>query len=219
MSNLGSPPKIRTASALRPSSLAGICGSVTLVAITVTLSIVQYGFMVSAGWRPLTDPGGAWPSGLALGPYGWAMNAAFLTSGVLLSVFSLGLERGLPVGSRSGTALLFASGVAMALLAFETDPILREGPRSVHGWIHDAAFVVFALAFPTSLFFLWRRMRTDTLWKNHARYTLATGVVATVCLFLPGVAYYVFVVVLVAWIPSTALKLPRSTPSPRQERS
>jgi hypothetical protein len=34
----------------------------------------------------------------------------------------------------------------MALLAFETDPMDRAGPRTLHGSIHDAAFVLFVLA-------------------------------------------------------------------------
>jgi CHASE2 domain-containing sensor protein len=86
----------------------------------------------------------------------------------------------------------------MALLAFETDPIRRTGPRSWHGSIHDAAFVVFAVALLLALLALWRR---------HARLTFAIAVVCAACLILPGFAYYLFLAAALAWIEATALKL------------
>lgn len=191
----------------RRAGIAGILGTTLFAAALVFLTIVEYEFMLSIGWKPLSDPGGAWPSGLALGPYGWMINAGFIISGSLLMVFSIGLHRGIKEGSRIGPAFLFVSGAAMASMAFSTDPILREGPRSLHGWIHDISFIVFALSMLVSLFFLWRRFEKEPLWRAHARYTLATGLVAVICLFLPGLAYYFFIVVLLAWIFVTAMKL------------
>lgn len=179
-----------------------------LFAVALTaLTALQYDFMLGIGWRPLNDPAGAWPSGLALGPYGWAMDAAFVLSGGLLCAFASGLHQGMGRESRTGTALLFVAGSAMALLAFETDPIHRTGSRSWHGLVHDAAFVVFAAALLLSLLALWRRMRTDPKWRRHARYTLATAIVCAACLVLPGVAYYLFLAAALAWIWATALKL------------
>lgn len=173
----------------------------------MALTALQYDFMLGIGWRPLEDPAAAWPSGLALGPYGWAMDLGFAVSGVLLVVFALGLHRALPRGSKAGPALLSLSGVAMALLAFETDPIRRTGPRSWQGLIHDAAFVVFALALLMSLLVLSHRMRGDPGWRPHAHLTIATAVVCAACLLIPGVAYYLFLVAALAWIEATALKL------------
>ena len=100
-----------------------------------------------------------WPSGLALGPHGWVQNPNFALPGSLLAAFAVGLHRGMPGASRSGPALLFVAGVAMALLAFKTDPMDRTGPRTPHGTVHDAAFVLFALALVPALFLLRRRMR------------------------------------------------------------
>ncbi len=176
----------------------------------MALTALQYDFMLGIGWRPLGDPSGAWPSGLALGPHGWAMDAAFALSGALLCAFAAGLHRAMPRGSKVGPGLLFLSGAAMALLAFETDPIRRTGPRSWHGLVHDATFVVFAAALLLALLALWRRMREEPGWLRHARYTLATAVVCAACLGLPGVAYYLFLVAALAWIEATALKLRRS---------
>lgn len=173
----------------------------------MALTALQYDFMLGIGWRPIGDPAGAWPSGLALGPHGWAMDLGFAVSGVLLVVFALGLHRALPRGSKAGPALLSLSGVAMALLAFETDPIRRTGPRSWHGLVHDAAFVAFALALLLSLLVLAHRMRGDPRWRRHARLTIATLVVCAACLILPGVAYYLSLVAALVWIEATAIKL------------
>jgi len=95
-------------------------------------------------------------------------------------------------------------------MGFENDPIRRIAPRSLHGFIHDAAFVIFILAFLAALFSVWRRFEADTRWQGHARYTLATGILAVLLLLLPGVAYYLFIVTLLAWIEATAIRLWRS---------
>jgi hypothetical protein len=152
---------------------------------------------------------GAWPSGLALGPYGVVQVANFVASGLLLAFFAIGLHLGATSGRGSplGPALLFAAGTAMALMGFETDPIRRIGPRSSHGLIHDTAFVVFVVAFLAALFSLWRRFGADPRWWSHARYTLVTGILAVLLLSLPGVAYYLFIATLLIWIEVTAVRL------------
>jgi hypothetical protein len=99
-------------------------------------------------------------------------------------------------------------------MGFETDPIRRVEPRSLHGLIHDAAFVIFVLAFLAALFSLWRRFEADPPWRGHARYTLATGILAVLLLLLPGVSYYLFIVALLAWIEVSAIRLWRSPQPP-----
>jgi Protein of unknown function (DUF998) len=175
--------------------------------------VLEYDFMLGIGWRPVANPAGAWPSGLALGPYGLAQVANFVVSGLLLAFFSLGLHLGARDGHGSpiGPAFLFAAGMAMTLMGFETDPIRRIGPRSLHGLIHDAAFVTFVLAFLAALFSLWRRFEADPRWRGHAHYTLATGIIALLLLLVPGVAYYLFIVTLVTWIEVSAIHLWRSS--------
>ena len=194
---------------IRTAAIAGMAGPVLFVGILVVLTMVQYDFMLGIGWRPLGDPAGAWPSGLALGPYGWVQISNFVVSGLLLAIFAAGLHFGVTDGhgSRVGPGLLFVAGIAMALMGFETDPIRRTNPRTLHGWIHDLAFVLFALALLSSLFFLWQRLRKDPLWRNHARYTLATGVLAALLLTLPGVAYYLFLATVLLWIGTTGVRL------------
>jgi len=195
---------------MKLTALAGAIGPVLFAGVLVVLSVLEYDFLLGIGWRPVADPAGAWPSGLALGPYGSVQVANFVVSGLLLCLFALGLHFSGANGHSSaplGPALLFASGVAMALMGFRTDPIERVGPRSLYGLIHDSAFVIFILAFLAALFLLWWKWRQDASWQRHARYTLATGILAELLLMLPGVAYYLFLVVLLAWIEITAVRL------------
>ena len=192
------------------AGMAGAIGPGLFGGVLLTLSVLQYEFMLGIGWQPMADPAGAWPSGLALGPYGAAQIANFLVSGFLLYLFALGLHLEVATGRASaapGPTLLFVAGVAMMFMGFRTDPIERVGPRSWHGLIHDCAFVVFVLAFLAALFFLWWGWRLDARWQGHARYTLATGILAVLLLLLPGVAYYMFLVTLLAWIELTAVRL------------
>ncbi len=191
----------------RSAALAGMVGPVLFAGGLATLTTLQYDFLLEIGWEPLKNPSGAWPSGLSLGPYGWMQDLNFALSGVLLAIFAVGLHRGIRGGSKAGPALLFIAGLAMALLAFETDPIEGTGPRTLHGWIHDASFVLFVLTLVSALFVLWRRMREDHLWRGHAHYTLVTAILAMALLFLPGAAYYLFLVVVLVWFEATAVKL------------
>jgi hypothetical protein len=169
------------------AALAGMIGPVLFGGVLLALSVLEYDFMLGIGWRPVANPSGAWPSGLALGPYGLAQVVNFVVSGLLLAFFAIGLhlETRYGQGSPLGPAFLFVAGAAMALMGFETDPIRRIGPRSLHGLIHDAAFVIFVLAFLAALFSLWRRFEADPRWRGHARYTLATGILAVLLLLMP----------------------------------
>ena len=196
----------------RSAAVAGMVGPVLFAGVLLALTAAEYDFMLGIGWRPLEDPAGAWPSGLALGPYGWAQVVNFVVSGLLLAIFALGLWRRTSGGhrSRAGPALLLLAGVAMALMGFETDPIHRTGPRTLHGLIHDAAFVLFVFSLVPALFLLWASFRGNPLWRGHARYTLVTATLAALALLLPGVAYYLFVAVVLAWIGATGRKLWRS---------
>src|SRR5918997_3651191 len=165
--------------AVRAAAVAGMVGPVLFAATLGALTVIQYDFMLGMGWRPLADPAGAWPSGLALGPHGWAQNASFVLSGILLMLFAAGLHLGMADGSWLGPAFLCVAGAAMALMGFETDPIRSTGPHTLHNLIHDLAFALFVLALLPAFFFLWRRFRKDPYWRGHARYTLGTGVIAT----------------------------------------
>ena len=72
------------------AAVAGTIGPVLFGSILLALSVLEYDFMLGIGWRPVANPAGAWPSGLALGPYGPVQVANFVVSGLLLVFFSLG---------------------------------------------------------------------------------------------------------------------------------
>lgn len=184
-------------------------GPVLFGAVLLALTALEYDFMLGIGWHPVTDPADAWPSGLALGPYGSVQVANFVVSGILLMLFAPGLHLGTTHerASRIGPCLLFVAGMAMTMMGFETDPIRRVGPRTLHGLIHDVAFVLFVVAMLGAVFSLWRRFEKDPRWRDHARYTLATGALAIIFLLLPGVAYYLFILTLLVWIERTAIRL------------
>ena len=195
---------------IKLAGIAGTIGPVLFGGVLLALSVLEYDFMLGMGWQPVADPAGAWPSGLALGPFGAAQIANFVISGLLLCLFALGLHLEIATSHAStlpGPALLLVAGVAMTLMGLRTDPIERVGPRTLHGLIHDAAYGVFVLTFLAALFFLWWGLRRDARWRGHARYTLATGIMAALLLLLPGVAYYLFLVMLLAWIEVTAIRL------------
>ena len=192
---------------VRGAAIAGIVGPALFALVVIVLTVIQYDFMLGIGWQPVADPAGAWPSGLALGPYGWAQSLNFAVSGLLLVVFALGLHRCVAGSPRTGPALLLLSGIAMTLMVFETDPIIRSGPRTLHGWVHDLAFVLFVVSLVPSFFFLWRRMERDPLWRSYGRYTLITGLLATPLLLLPGPTYYLSFALILTWLEVLALRL------------
>jgi len=191
------------------AALAGMIGPVLFGAVLVVLTTLQYSFMLDMGWHPFADPAGAWPSGLALGPYGIVQVANFVVSGFLLALFAIGLHLGGTSGrgSPAGPVFLLVAGTAMALMGFETDPIRGVEQGTTHGLIHDVAFVIFVIAQLCAVFFLWRRFKSYPRWQALSRYTLATGMLAMLLLLLPGVAYYLFIVTLLAWIEVIAIRL------------
>ena len=95
----------------------------------------------------------------------------------------------------------------MVLMGYETDPLRRVGPRTLHSLIYDVAFVLLVFALLGALSWLWRTFRTDPRWRGYARYTLATAILAMLFLVLPSVAYYLFILTLIAWIEATAIRL------------
>ena len=70
------------------AALAGITGPLLLAVVITGLTIAQADFMRTLGWNPL-GPVIDWPSGLALGPYGWLMTVTFFIGGGMLAFFCL----------------------------------------------------------------------------------------------------------------------------------
>jgi hypothetical protein len=203
---------------LRRLADAGVIGPIVFGVMITILTFLEYDFMIGLGWDPLYSSAVPWPSALALGPYGYFQVANFVFFGVCLISFGLGLLRGVMAGgrgSRIGPALVIMAGIAMVLLGFRADPRTSGLPQTWHGWIHALAFFVVAFAILAAYFVLWRRLKRDPLWSGFGSYTLISGVLCTILLFMsftdliiPGqVAFYLFLVVMLAWIEVIAIRL------------
>jgi len=203
---------------LRRLADVGMIGPIVFGITIIILTFLEYDFITRIGWDPLQESDVAWPSGLALGPYGWLQVANFVLFGVCLIALAFGLHRGVRAGGRGswvGPALLVVAGVALVLSGFKTDPNISEPPQTWHGEIHVLAFLLLIFSLLPSFFVLWRRLRRDPLWRGYGRYTLVSGVLYTILFlisfmgpFIPElVAFYLFLGVILAWIEVMALHL------------
>jgi len=188
---------------------AGIIGPVLFGFILTTLTILKYDFLLSLGWHPIHAPTFDWPSGLALGKYGWIMTATFLVSGLMMMFFASGLRRILPRTQLTfiSTFVLSLAGIALAGLAFTTDPTIRSTPATWHGRLHDLSFVLLGLTLMPAIILLGFALRDDDRWKSLSVYTWITVALAFPTFWLKGAAFYVFMLAVLVWSEVIALRL------------
>ncbi|HNH25661.1 MAG: DUF998 domain-containing protein [Anaerolineales bacterium] len=186
-----------------------LIGPVLFAVVLVTLTFVKYDFLLSLGWHPINDPTFDWPSGLALGRFGWIMTATFITSGLIMTLFARRLFLDLKPGTASklGTTLMAFAGLFLATLAFTTDPTIRDTPATWHGQLHDLSFVLLGLTLFPAMVVLGFAFRTDERWKNLAVYTWGTLALAGPAFFIKGAAFYVFLFAILAWNEIAAIRL------------
>lgn len=192
---------------IRLAALTGIIGPLLFALVIAGLTIVQADFMRSLGWDPF-GPVIDWPSGLALGPYGWLMTAAFFLSGAAMISFAYGLA--LALQEKLATTLMMLAGFAIMGLVFATDPTLGSTSRTWHGLLHDAFFVLLGLTLMPSMLVLGFVFRQKDQWRNLSIYTWCTVALAVPTFWLKGVAFYVFLLAILVWDEIIALRL-RST--------
>ncbi len=156
--------------------------------------------MRSLGWNPLYAPTFDWPSGLALGPYGLLMTAAFIISGALMAVFALGLYSSLRTRlGKIGSTLLISAGIAIMGLAFTTDPTLRSTPATWHGRLHDLSFVLIGLFLIPAMTVLGSAFKKQIQWRGFSTYTWVTAALVIPTFILKGIAFYIFLLTMLAW--------------------
>ena len=189
------------------AALAGIIGPAIFAVLVIGLTLAEAGFMRSIGWNPsgnVLD----WPSGLALGPYGWLMTINFFISGAMMAFFAYGLK--LALQEKFATTLLMLAGFAMMGLVFTTDPTIRSYPKTWHGILHDSFFAVLGIMLMSGMLLLGRVFRKHEHWKNLSIYTWGTLALIVPTFWLKGMAFYVFLAAILIWSEVVAFRL-RST--------
>jgi len=189
---------------LNLAALAGILGPLLLAVVITVLTIVQADFMRTLGWNPL-GPVIDWPSGLALGPYGWLMTVTFFVCGAMMAFFAYGLR--LVLDAKLATILLMIAGIAMMGLIFTTDPTLTSTSRTWHGLLHDAFFALLGLTLMPGMLLLGRAFQRNPQWKHLTLYTWGTLVLVVPTFWLKGLAFYVFLLAILTWIVVIAFRL------------
>jgi hypothetical membrane protein len=186
-----------------------LIGPILFAVVLATLTIVKYDFLLSLGWHPINDPTFDWPSGLALGPYGWIMTATFIITGLIMTLFArrLFLDLKLTRASKLGTTLMAFAGLFLAALAFTTDPTIRDTPATWHGRLHDLSFVLLGMTLFPAMIVLGFAFRADERWKNLAVYTWGTLALAGPAFFIKGAAFYVFLFAILLWNEIAAIRL------------
>lgn len=187
----------------------GLIGPILFGLVIFTLTIIKFDFLLSLGWHPIDDPTFDWPSGLALGDFGWIMTAAFIVSGWMMAIFASGLRLSLPhspLSLISALALTFA-GLALAGLAFTTDPTLQTTTRTWHGRLHDLSFVLLGLTLMPAMILFGFAFRQDARWKDLSVYTWLTVALALPTFWLKGAAFYIFLLAVLIWSEAIALRL------------
>lgn len=198
---------MNTQQKIRLAAWAGIIGPLLLGIVITILTIVEWDFMTSIGWNlrvPLD-----WPSGLALGPYGWVMTLTFAISGILIMIFAAGLRYSLPPGRMTTISiwLLALAGVGMIGLISPTDKTIRTTPKTWHGILHDSSFVVIGLTLMPAMILLGFVFRKDERWKNLAVYTWMTVALAIPTFWLKFFAFYFFLLAILVWCEVMAFRL------------
>jgi len=197
---------------IKLAARAGIIGPILFGGIVTTLTILKYDFLLSLGWHPLYAPTFDWPSGLALGAYGWIMTVTFILSGFMLTLFASGLRLSL-AGSRialNATTTLSLAGLALAGLAFTTDPTIRSTPATWHGQLHDLSFVLLGVLLMPAMILLGFAFRQSVHWRSLSSYTWLTAFLAVPTFSLKGAAFYVFLLAVLVWSEVLAIHLYRN---------
>ena len=186
-----------------------LIGPVLFAVVLAALTVIEYDFLLSLGWHPIHDPTFDWPSGLALGKFGWIMTATFIVSGSLMTLFAVRLFLDLKRSrtSRLGATLMAFAGLFLATLAFTTDPTIRDTPATWHGRLHDLSFVLLGLTLFPAMIVLGFAFRADERWKDLALYTWGTLALAGPAFFIKGAAFYVFLLAILVWNEIAAIRL------------
>ena len=189
---------------IKLAALAGSIAPVAFAIIVTSLTFAEADFMRSIGWQPFGNVLD-WPSGLAMGPYGWLMTINFFVCGALMAFFAYGLK--LALKDTWATTFLMLAGFAMIGLVFTTDPTIRSYPKTWHGRLHDGFFAMLGIMLMFGMLLLGRVFQKNEAWKNLSIYTLATLALVIPTFWLKGLAFYIFLAAILTWCEVIAWRL------------
>jgi uncharacterized protein DUF998 len=189
---------------IKLGALAGIVGPALFAVIVTGLTFAEADFMRSIGWQPFGNVLD-WPSGLAMGPYGWLMTINFFVCGALMAFFAYGLK--LALQEKVATTLLMLAGCAMMGLVFTTDPTIRSYPKTWHGFLHDGFFAMLGVMLMLGMLLIGRAFQKNQQWKNLAIYTWGTLALIIPTFWLKGPWFYVFLLAILTWSEVIAFRL------------
>ncbi|HLO33776.1 MAG TPA: DUF998 domain-containing protein [Anaerolineales bacterium] len=189
---------------IKLSTIAGMIGPMVFAVIVTGLTFAEAGFMRSIGWEPFGNVLD-WPSGLAMGPYGWMMTINFFICGAMMAFFAYGLK--LALQDKWATTFLMLGGFAMMGLIFTTDPTIRSYPKTWHGFLHDSFFAMLGIMLMLGMLLLGRVFQKNEEWKNLSIYTWGTLVLVIPTFWLKGLAFYIFLAAILIWSEVIAWRL------------
>ena len=189
---------------IKLAALTGMIAPLLFAVVVTGLTIAEADFMRTLGWNP-TGPVIDWPSGLAMGPFGWIMTLTFFVCGALMVFFAYGLK--LALRDKLATNLLILAGFAMMGLVFTSQPTIGRTSYTWHGFLHDAFFTVLGISLMPGMLLLGRVFREHEHWKNLSFYTWSTLALVIPTFWLKGVAFYVFLLAILTWCEVVAFRL------------
>ena len=188
---------------IKLATLAGAIAPIVFAVIVLGLTLAEASFMRSIGWEPFGNVLD-WPSGLAMGPYGWLMTINFFVCGAMMAFFAYGLK--LVFQEKFATTLLMIAGFAMLGLIFTTDPTLSH-IHTWHGFLHDSFFALLGVALMLGMLLLGGVFQKSDPWKNLSVYTWGTLALVIPTFWLKGMAFYVFLLAILIWTEVIAARL------------
>ncbi len=189
---------------IKLAARVGMIAPIVFAMIVIGLTIAEANFMRSIGWQPFGNVLD-WPSGLAMGPYGWLMTINFFITGGMMAFFAYGLK--LALQDKLATTLMMLAGIAMMGLIFTTDPTHRSYPKTWHGFLHDSFFAILGVMMMFGMLLLGRVFQKNDQWKNLSIYTWATLALVIPTFWLKGLAFYAFLLAILIWTEVIAVKL------------
>jgi hypothetical protein len=105
------------------------------------------------------------------------------------------------------TLALSLAGLALAGLAFTTDPTIRSTPATWHGRLHDLSFVLLGLTFMPALILLGFAFRQDRFWRSLSGFSWLTAGCAAPAFAWKGAAFHIFLFLALAWCEVVVFRL------------